>query len=119
MVSFHTFRKNINIRILITSLFFPGEPLTAKEAYVSGLVTKVVPADQLDAEVNKIVEQITHKSRKIITLGKEFFYRHMDLGLSEAYELGEEIMVKNINMEDGQEGIKSFVEKRKASWSHK
>lgn len=36
----------------------------------------------------------------------------------DAYKLGEEIMVKNINTSDGQEGIKSFVEKRKAIWRH-
>lgn len=37
----------------------------------------------------------------------------------EAYKLGEDIMVENINANDGQEGIRSFVEKRKAVWSHK
>lgn len=95
-----------------------GEPITAEEAYNSGLVTKVVPANELDDEVNRIVEKIKHKSRSVIALGKEFFYKQIDLNLMEAYKLGEDIMVKNINTNDGQEGIKSFVEKRKAIWSH-
>ncbi|XP_023942487.1 enoyl-CoA hydratase domain-containing protein 3, mitochondrial [Bicyclus anynana] len=100
-------------------MLLTGEPITAKEAYESGLVTKVVAADKLDEEVNKTIEQIKRKSRSVITLGKEFFYKQIDLSVLEAYQLGEEIMVTNINTDDGQEGIKSFVEKRKATWSHK
>lgn len=75
-------------------------------------------ATELDNEVNKIIEKIKLKSRSVITVGKEFFYKQIDLNLLDAYKLGEEIMVKNINMDDGQEGIKSFVEKRKAVWNH-
>lgn len=79
----------------------------------------MVSADKLDDEVNKIIEQIKKKSRSVIQLGKEFFYRQIDLSVLEAYALGEEIMVRNINSDDGQEGIRSFIEKRKALWSHK
>lgn len=105
--------------IIVTYLnFFEGEPLTAQQAYESGLVTKVVPANQLDEEVNKIVEKIKLKSRSVIALGKQFYYKQIELGIFDAYKLGEEIMVKNINADDGQEGIRSFVEKRKANWSH-
>lgn len=78
----------------------------------------MVPADQLDQEVEKIVEKIKLKSRSVIALGKQFFYKQIDLSLFEAYKLGEDIMVQNINTNDGQEGIRSFVEKRKAKWSH-
>lgn len=98
---------------------FTGESLSAKEAYESGLVTKVVSADDLNAEVDKIIEKIKLKSRSVIALGKEFFYKQMELGLFKAYELGEDVMVGNINANDGQEGIRSFVDKRKATWCHK
>ncbi|XP_026495583.2 enoyl-CoA hydratase domain-containing protein 3, mitochondrial isoform X1 [Vanessa tameamea] len=100
-------------------MLLTGEPITAQEAYESGLVTKVVPADKLDEEVNRIVEQIKHKSRCVIALGKEFFYKQINLNTLDAYRLGEDIMVQNINSNDGQEGIQSFVEKRKAIWNHK
>lgn len=107
--------------LLYSSCFvcISGLPISAQEAYDSGLVTKVTTADQLDEEVNKIVESIKHKSRSVIALGKQFYYKQIDLSLLEAYDLGEKIMVENINMNDGQEGIKSFVEKRKANWNHK
>ncbi|XP_028159983.1 enoyl-CoA hydratase domain-containing protein 3, mitochondrial [Ostrinia furnacalis] len=101
-----------------TYMLFTGEPITAQEAYDSGLVTKVVPANLLDEEVNKIIEKIKHKSRSVISLGKKFYYEQIDLDLFEAYKLGEDIMVQNINMNDGQEGIMSFVEKRKPKWNH-
>ncbi|OWR48905.1 putative cyclohex-1-ene-1-carboxyl-CoA hydratase [Danaus plexippus plexippus] len=100
-------------------MLLTGEPLSAQEAYESGLVTKVVPAEKLDSEVNETIEQIKRKSRSVISLGKEFFYKQIGLNVLDAYRLGEEIMVKNINSLDGQEGINSFIEKRKAVWNHK
>lgn len=102
-----------------TYMLFTGEPITAQEAYESGLATKVVPEEQLDIEVNKIIEKIKVKSRSVIALGKDFFYKQIELDVLDAYKLGEKIMVDNINSCDGQEGIRSFAEKRKASWSHK
>lgn len=73
----------------------------------------------LDAEVNNIIEKIKYKSRSVISIGKEFYYKQIDLSLFDAYKLGEDVMVKTINSNDGQKGISSFVEKRKASWGHK
>lgn len=104
---------------LSSLIYYTGEPLSAQEAYESGLVTKVVPAEKLDSEVNETIEHIKRKSRSVISLGKEFFYKQIGLNVIDAYRLGEEIMVKNINSLDGQEGINSFVEKRKAVWNHK
>ncbi|XP_068618111.1 enoyl-CoA hydratase domain-containing protein 3, mitochondrial [Battus philenor] len=100
-------------------MLLTGESISAQEAYESGLATKVVPVTNLNEEVQKIIDSIKQKSRSVITLGKHFFYKQIRLDLLESYKLGEEIMVDNINMNDGKEGIKSFVEKRKPSWSHK
>ncbi|XP_038222775.1 enoyl-CoA hydratase domain-containing protein 3, mitochondrial [Zerene cesonia] len=99
-------------------MLLTGEPLTAQEAYESGLVTKVVPSEKLDGEVNNIIDKIKHKSRSVIALGKEFYYKQIELNIFDAYKLGEEIMVKNINSSDGQEGIRSFIEKRKPVWNN-
>ncbi|VVD01208.1 unnamed protein product [Leptidea sinapis] len=99
-------------------MLLTGEPISAREAYEYGLVTKVVSAEQLDTEINKIIENIKYKSRSVVALGKQFYYRQVDQSLLQAYKLGEEIMVNNINTNDGQEGIRSFVEKQKASWTH-
>lgn len=96
-----------------------GEAINAQEAYDSGLVTKVVPANELDNEVEKIIEKIRMKSRSVIAIGKQFYYKQIELCVSEAYALGEGEMVKIINSIDGQEGIQSFMDKRKAKWNHK
>ncbi|XP_077294532.1 enoyl-CoA hydratase domain-containing protein 3, mitochondrial [Arctopsyche grandis] len=98
-------------------MLLTGFPLTAKEAYTSGLVTKVVPEDQLDLEVATICEAISAKSRSVVSLGKQFYYKQISQGIYDAYKLGEEIMVMNINLPDGQEGINSFAQKRKPKWS--
>ncbi|CAK1555641.1 unnamed protein product [Leptosia nina] len=100
-------------------MLLTGEPITAQEAYESGLVTKVVAEENLDSEVNNIIEKIKLKSRSVIAIGKEFYYKQIDMSLLDAYRLGEDIMVQTINSNDGQEGIRSFVEKRKATWFHK
>ncbi|KPJ18734.1 Enoyl-CoA hydratase domain-containing protein 3, mitochondrial [Papilio machaon] len=100
-------------------MLLTGQPINAKEAYESGLVTKVVPPENLDEEVTKIIDQIKLKSRSVITLGKYFFYKQINFNIFDAYKLGQEIMINNTEMDDGQEGIRSFVEKRKAKWSHK
>jgi enoyl-CoA hydratase/carnithine racemase len=76
----------------------------------------VVPADQLDQEMEKICAAIKSKSRSVIQLGKKFFYEQLALDIKTAYEQGENVMVKNLSLPDGQEGIKSFVEKRKPKW---
>lgn len=65
-----------------------------------------------------ITDAISTKSRSIVRLGKSFLYEQIDLDVPLAYELGSEIMVKNLELKDAQEGIRGFVEKRKPVWSH-
>jgi len=99
-------------------MLFTGLPITAEEAYQSGLVSKVVPQEALDKELKIITDAIESKSRAVISLGKKFFYKQVETDLQTAYKLGEDVMVNNIALEDGQEGIKSFIEKRKPAWKH-
>ncbi|KAL6439798.1 hypothetical protein ACFW04_004080 [Cataglyphis niger] len=99
-------------------MLFTGLPISGREAYECGLVSKVVPNDKLDEEVRRIIDAINAKSRSVIHLGKTFLYKQMDLDMSTAYFLGTEKMVNNLKMKDAQEGIRSFLEKRKPNWSH-
>ncbi|XP_061387421.1 enoyl-CoA hydratase domain-containing protein 3, mitochondrial-like [Musca vetustissima] len=95
-----------------------GLPLTAQEAYTAGLVSRVVPEKDLDKEVDHITDAIKHKSRSVIALGKDFFYKQLNVPIEEAYKLGAEKMTENLALGDSQEGLKSFVEKRKPQWKH-
>nr|XP_033321813.1 enoyl-CoA hydratase domain-containing protein 3, mitochondrial [Megalopta genalis] len=99
-------------------MLFTGIPITGREAYEAGLVSRVVPNDKLEEEVNKITAAINTKSRSIVHIGKTFLYEQMDLDVSTAYFLGTEKMVNNLKMKDAQEGITSFIEKRKPVWNH-
>ncbi|XP_075170020.1 enoyl-CoA hydratase domain-containing protein 3, mitochondrial-like [Haematobia irritans] len=95
-----------------------GMAITAQEAYSSGLVSRVVREADLDAEVNLITDAIKHKSRSVIALGKEFYYKQLNLPMEEAYKLGAKKMTENLSLSDSQEGLRSFVEKRKPQWKH-
>jgi len=71
-----------------------------------------------DEEVRRITDAINAKSRSVVHIGKAFLYEQMTLDISTAYALGTEKMVNNLKMRDAQEGIQSFLEKRKPNWSH-
>ncbi|XP_063243416.1 enoyl-CoA hydratase domain-containing protein 3, mitochondrial isoform X1 [Bacillus rossius redtenbacheri] len=105
-------------RKVAAHMLFTGMPLTADEALRAGLVSKAVAQENLDEEVSKIVQAICEKSRAVVAMGKKFFYQQMEEDIRTAYRLGEEVMVSNIALADGQEGIRSFIEKRKAIWGH-
>ncbi|XP_063709956.1 enoyl-CoA hydratase domain-containing protein 3, mitochondrial [Culicoides brevitarsis] len=106
-------------RMQASYMLLTGLPIDAKEAKNSGLVTDVVPKEELDARVEEICEAIKHKSRSVVELGKKFFYAQLNFDVKTAYDLGAQTMVSNLKMKDGAEGIQSFVEKRKPKWSHK
>ncbi|EZA48881.1 hypothetical protein DMN91_005699 [Ooceraea biroi] len=99
-------------------MLFTGFPISGEEAYECGLVSKVVADDKLDEEIRRITDAINMKSRSVVHIGKTFLYKQMDLDIETAYLLGTERMVNNLKMKDAQEGIRSFVEKRKPNWSH-
>ncbi|XP_058116877.1 enoyl-CoA hydratase domain-containing protein 3, mitochondrial [Anopheles ziemanni] len=105
-------------RMKAAYMLFTGLPISAAEALEAGLVSKVVPKDSLDEELDKICKAIASKSRSVIALGKKFFYEQMAMDVPTAYARGEQIMVDNLATIDGREGIKSFVEKRKPLWKH-
>lgn len=105
-------------RMKSSYMLFTGLPINANEAYTSGLVTSVVPSDQLDAEVTRICDAIKHKSRAVIKHGKEFYYKQLNLNIKDAYDQAADVMTSNLQLQDGKEGIKSFVEKRKPKWNH-
>ncbi|XP_048510333.1 enoyl-CoA hydratase domain-containing protein 3, mitochondrial isoform X2 [Athalia rosae] len=106
-------------RKVAAHMLFTGIPISAQEALRVGLVSKVLPdAEKLDAEVETIVGAVNAKSHSVVSLGKSFFYRQIDVDTTTAYSLGTDVMLKNSQMKDGQEGMRSFVEKRKPIWSH-
>ena len=97
-------------------LLLTGDFIDASTALRQGLVNRVTPPDQLDTAVWQLAESICNKSPLAITLGKELFYRQLDMGLEEAYACASEAMACNMNSEDAREGIDAFIAKRKPEW---
>jgi len=97
-------------------MLLTGEFIDAAEALRRGLVNRVVPLDQLDAEVKRLTDSICGKSAAAIALGKQAFYRQLELGLEGAYQLTTETMACNMMCVDAGEGIDAFMQKRKPEW---
>ena len=89
-----------------------GEPIDARKALEWGLVNRVVPADQLDLETEKLARQIAAKPPATVAAGKRAFYQQMDLGLDKAYELASGVISASFAHEEGRAGMDAFIEKR-------
>jgi enoyl-CoA hydratase/carnithine racemase len=97
-------------------MLLTGEMLSADEAFRIGLVNRVVPPGTERDEAIRLARQIAAKSTMTIKLGKEAFYRQLDMSLADAYRYANEVMVENMLARDAQEGISAFVEKRAPRW---
>src|SRR6266496_1852369 len=93
-----------------------GEFISAQEAKQRGLVNRVAEPEQLDAELEKLVATIVAKPRIAVAMGKEFFYKQVELGIAAAYEAGSQTMACNMMDEAALEGVQAFIEKRPPRW---
>ncbi len=100
-------------------MLLTGEFIDAAEAQRRGLVNRVVAAELLDAEVKKLTDSICAKSAVAVGMGKQLFYRQLEMGLDGAYQLASETMACNMMAEDAGAGIDAFMEKRKPEWKHR
>jgi enoyl-CoA hydratase/carnithine racemase len=97
-------------------MLLTGEFIDAKTALERGLVNRVAPADQLDAELKRLTDAILAKTPVAIGIGKRLFYQQLEQGLAGAYALASEAMACNMVSDDAREGIDAFIEKRKPTW---
>lgn len=93
-----------------------GDFISAEEAQRRGLVNRVVPLEQLDEEVARLAASICAKSPLAIRMGKQMFYRQLEMGLEAAYQVAAETMTCNMMADDAAEGIDAFISKRKPVW---
>ena len=93
-----------------------GEFISAEEAKARGLINRVVGPELLDVEVEKLVTTIIAKPRVTVAMGKELFYRQIELGIADAYEAAAQTMARNMMDEAALEGVQAFIEKRPPRW---
>lgn len=97
-------------------MLLTGEAIDARKALEWGLVNRVVPAEQLDTEVQKLASTIAAKPPATVAAGKRAFYQQMDLGVGKAYELASTVISGSFAHEEGREGMDAFIDKRDPKW---
>lgn len=93
-----------------------GDAIDAATAADWGLINRAVPPDQLEAATLDLISRATRGSTESKAMGKQGYYRQMELAQPQAYALASEIMAAGALTADGQEGIAAFLEKRPAQY---
>lgn len=93
--------------------------ITAAEALEIGLVSKVVPADTLAAEAQKLAETITTKGPLALRYLKEAILKGMDMTLEQGLRLEADLYFLLHTTADRTEGVKSYLEKRSPKYKGK
>jgi enoyl-CoA hydratase/carnithine racemase len=97
-------------------MLLTGEAVSAEEAQRIGLVNRVVPAGREREEAMTLAREIASKSALTVKIGKEAFYRQLEMNLADAYAYAARTMVENMLARDAEEGIGAFIEKRPPKW---
>ena len=110
--------RNVNrkqtMEMLLLGEFIP--PLKAQEI---GLINKIVSDKNLKEETIKMAKIIASKSPTTVAIGKEAFYKQLEMSMEEAYQYTSQVMSKNMLEKDAQEGISAFIENRAPKWTDK
>ena len=97
-------------------MLLTGDMITAERAVAIGLINRCVPVESLDESTMAVAGQIAGKSPLALAIGKEAFYRQLELPLDEAYAYAGEVMTRNMMTRDAAEGIDAFLGKRQPKW---
>ena len=100
-------------------MLLTGEPIKAKVAKEIGLINDFYSKKKLEKEVTKLAKNIASKSNLTIKIGKQAFYKQLEMPLKKAYSYTSRMMTLNMMAKDAHEGISAFIEKRKPKWKNK
>jgi len=97
--------------MLVTGAF-----ISAEEARQQGLVNRVAEPEMLDAAVYELVQSILAKPRVAVAMGKQLFYRQLEMGIADAYSNAAQTMACNMMEHVALEGVQAFIDKRIPDW---
>ena len=109
--------QQIAPRRLVREWALSGEPFDAAQALQTGLVNHVVPAAELDAKIDWLVQRIVDKSPTAIRRGKYAMRAIEAMSFDQAIAYTESQIALLAMTEDAKEGLASFNEKRKPRWT--
>ena len=110
--------RKINRKKMMEMLLL-GDKIDSKTAVEHGLINRRVPGKLLNEAVSEVANKIASKSPLTLKIGKEAFYKQLEMPLSEAYEYTSKVMIQNMQARDAEEGISAFIEKRLPVWTGK
>lgn len=93
--------------------------MDAEEAERAGLVSRIVPKDQLLDEAIKVATRIAELSRPAVMIAKESVNRAYETTLSEGVRFERRIFHSTFSMSDQKEGMQAFIDKRKPQFQNK
>jgi enoyl-CoA hydratase/carnithine racemase len=97
-------------------MLLTGDLVSAEDAQRIGLVNRVVAPGTERDEALRLARQIASKSALTVKIGKEAFYRQLEMTMADAYRYASEVMVDNMLARDAEEGIGAFIDKRTPNW---
>ena len=100
-------------------LIITGDKISAAEAEKIGLITRAVPRDRLEQEVQTFAEKAASKSPVVMRMGLEAFHKTQDLPLEEALTHLQGQLMAVLGTDDAREGLMAFLEKRAPVWKGK
>ena len=68
--------------------------------------------------MTQLAKHIARASSYTLAIGKQAFYRQLQVDRPQAYEMAQRTMVENLLAHDAQEGITAFLEKREPQWQN-
>ena len=98
-------------------MILTGEPLSAQDALRLGLVSRVVPEENLEEEVSKMLARVSDQSSPVLEMAKKVMYDTIGLPLNQAIKKSADLYLNQLmDLDDAREGLRAAVEKRKPVW---
>lgn len=97
-------------------MLLTGDAIDAQTALEWGLLNRVVKAEKLDEECQRLLAAATRGSALSKGIGKQAYYAQIDLDQPKAYAYALEVMAATSQTVDAQEGVQAFLEKRKPNF---
>jgi enoyl-CoA hydratase/carnithine racemase len=94
-------------------LAMTGDPIDARTAADWGLVNRVVPDDELEAITLDLITRATRGTAEAKAVGKQAYYRQMELPQPAAYAHAGDVMAENAVGAAAQDSFRAFLDKRK------
>jgi enoyl-CoA hydratase/carnithine racemase len=100
-------------------LLLYGNLISAGEALALGLVNKLVPKDELDAQARQWAMELAQKSPVAVQIAKSAFYNSEDMDYAQQFAYMNEAFARLCTTHDAKEGVRAFFEKRQPNWKEK